>query len=204
MAVVTISRQYGAGGHTLGKMVADELGYSFVDEEIIQLVAKKARVSTNWVESVEKEAGGRLLNFITGLVPQSLIGLVLDDKQGYLDEEIYVDLLHEIITRIADEGDAVIIGRGSQYILRDHKEAFHVLLVAQMDDRVKFMETHYDLSPKEAETVVNRQVKRRKNLYKKFGKEDFDQPHLYHMVINTSKQSLDDGFRLICKLVQES
>ena len=48
MAVVTISRQFGAGGHTLGKLVADKLGYSFVDEEIIQRVAKKARVSTNW------------------------------------------------------------------------------------------------------------------------------------------------------------
>lgn len=201
MAVVTISRQFGAGGHTLGKMVADKLGYSFVDEEIIQLVAKKARVSTNWVESVEKEAGGRLLKFITGLVPQSFIGLVLDDKRGYINEEIYVDLLNEIITRIADEGNAVIIGRGSQYILRDRKDAVHVLLVAQKDDRVKFMETHYDLSPKEAETVINRQIKRRINLYRKFGKEDYDHPHLYHLVINTSKQSLENGLRLICKLV---
>lgn len=204
MAVVTISRQFGAGGHTLGKIVADKLGCSFVDEEIIQMVAKKARVSTNWVESVEKEAGGRLLKFITGLVPRSFIDLVLNDDRGYIDEEIYVDLLHEIISRIADEGNAVIIGRGSQYILRDHEDTFHVLLIAQMDDRVKFMETHYDLSPKEAATVVSRQDKRRINLYRKFGKEDYDQPHLYHLVINTSKQSLEKGCRLICSLVQNS
>ena len=202
MSVVTISRQFGAGGHTLGQMVADKLGYSFIDEEIIQMVARKARVSTNWVESVEKEAGGRLLKFITGLVPQSVIGLVLDDQQGYINEEIYVDLLHEIITRIAGEGNNVIIGRGSQYILRDHKDAFHVLLVAQMEDRVKFMETHYDLSPKEAATVVHRQNKRRTNLYRKFGKEDYDEPRLYHLVINTSKQSLEQGCGLVCKLVQ--
>jgi len=203
MAVVTISRQFGAGGHTLGKMVADKLGYSFVDEEIIQLVARKARVSTNWVESVEKEAGGRLLKFITGLVPRSFIDLVLDDNRGFIDEEIYVDLLQEIISRIADEGNAVIIGRGSQYVLRDREDAFHVLLVAQKKDRVHFMETHYDLSPKEAATVVSRQDKRRINLYRKFGKEDYDQPYLYHLVINTSKQSLEKGFRLICKLVQD-
>ena len=202
MSVVTISRQFGAGGHTLGRMVADELGYAYVDEEIIQMVARKARVSTNWVESVEKEAGGRLIKFVTGLVPQSFIGLVLDDKQGYINEEIYVDLLHQIITRIADEGNAVIIGRGSQYILRDRDDAFHVLLVAQKDDRVKFMETHYDLSPKEAASIVDRQEKRRTNLYKKFGKEDYDHPQLYHLVINTSKQSLEKGFHLICKLVR--
>lgn len=202
MAVVTISRQFGAGGHTLGKMIADKLGCSFVDEEIIQMVAKKARVSTNWVESVEKEAGGRLLKFITGLVPRSFIDLVLDDNSGYIDEEIYVDLLHEIISRIADEGNAVIIGRGSQYVLRDREDAFHVLLVAQKKDRVKFMQTHYDLSPKEALTVVNRQEKRRANLYKKFGKEDYDQPRLYHIVINLSKQGLEKASQLICSLVK--
>ena len=202
MAVVTISRQFGAGGLTLGKLVADYFGYSFVDEQIIQYVAKKARVSTNWVESIEKEAGGRQLKFITKMVPQSFIGLVLDDKRGYLDEEIYVDLLHEIITRIADEGNAVIIGRGSQYILRDHEDTFHVLLVADKEDRIKFMEKNYDLSAKEAVAIVDGQTKRRTNLYKKFGKEDYDQPHLYHLVINTSKQSLEDGLHLICKLMQ--
>ena len=201
MAVVTISRQFGAGGLTLGKMVADKLGYSFVDEEIIQLVARKARVSTNWVESVEKEAGGRLLKFITGLVPRSFIDLVLDNNRGFIDEEIYVDLLQEIISRIADEGNAVIIGRGSQYVLRDREDAFHVLLVAQKQDRVHFMETHYDLSPKEAATVVSRQDKRRINLYRKFGKEDYDQPHLYHLVINSSKQNLEKASQLICSLV---
>ena len=204
MAVITLSREFGAGGHTLGKMVADELGYSFVDEEIIQLVAKKARISTNWVEFMEKETGGRLLDFIKGLVPQGSISLVLDDKLRYLDEEIDVGLLKDIITRIADEGDAVIIGRGTQYVLRNHKDTFHVLLVAQRDDRVKFLEANYDLSPKEAAIVVNRQIKRRTNLYKKLGKEDYDQPQLYDLVINTSKQSLGKGLRLICELVRDS
>ena len=204
MAVVTISRQYGAGGHTLGKMVAEELGYSFVDEEIIQLVAQKAKTSANWIEFVEKEAGGRLLNFIKELVPQSSISLVLDDKLGYLDEEIHVDLIQEIITRIAEEGNAVIIGRGSQYILSDHKDALHVLLVAQRNDRVNFLEKNYDLSPKEAERVVKRQIKRRKHLYKKFGEEDYDHPLIYDLMINTSKQSLEKGLQLIRMLLQDS
>ncbi|MCP3874756.1 MAG: cytidylate kinase-like family protein, partial [Desulfobacteraceae bacterium] len=48
MAVITISRQFGAGGLTLGKKIAEILGYSFIDEEILQVVAKKARVSHNW------------------------------------------------------------------------------------------------------------------------------------------------------------
>ena len=201
MSVVTISRQFGAGGRTLGKLVAEKLDYSFVDEEIIQMVAKRAKVSTTWVESIEKEAGGRLLKYMTRLVPKSFIDLILDDQSGDLNEEIYVDLLHEIISRIATEGNVVIIGRGSQYILRDRKDAFHVLLVAKKADRVKFMETHYDLSPKEAGMVVNQKDKRRVNLYRKFGKEDYDRPYLYHLVINSSKQDLEVTARILKKLV---
>lgn len=204
MSVVTISRQFGAGGRTLGRLVAGQLGYDFVDEEIIQMVAKKARVSTNWVESIEKEAGGRLLKYMTRIVPRSFIDMVLDDQRGYIDEEIYVDLLHQIINRLADEGNVVIIGRGSQYILRDRDDAYHVLLVADKPDRVKFMETHYDLSPKEANLIVNRQDRRRVNLYRKFGKEDYDQPFLYHIVINSSKQDLDVAARLVKKLISIS
>jgi len=204
MAVITISRQFGAGGRTLGRLVAETLDYAFVDEEIIQMVAKRAKVSTNWVESLEKEAGGRLLKYITKLVPKTFIDLILDDHRGYIDEEVYVDLLHQIINRIADEGNTVIIGRGSQYILRERDDAYHILLVAQKEDRIKFMEENYDLSPKEAALVVGRQDKRRINLYRKFGKEDYDQPHLYHLVINSSKQDLNKATDLICQLITPS
>lgn len=201
MPVVTVSRQFGAGGRTLGKIVADQLGYSYVDEEIIQMVAARARVSANWVESIEKEAGARLLKYMTRLVPKSFIDMVLDDR-GYIDEEIYVDLLHQIINQLADEGNVVIIGRGSQYILRDRKDTYHILLIADFVDRIKFMEIHYHLSPREASLVVTRQEKRRVNLYRIFGKEDYDQPHLYHMVLNTSKQSPESAAGLVCKLVR--
>ncbi|MBW2591551.1 MAG: cytidylate kinase-like family protein [Deltaproteobacteria bacterium] len=166
MSVITISRQFGAGGITLGAMVAKKLDYTFVDNEIIQMVAKKAKVSTNWVESIEKEAGGKLLKFISGVVSKKLIDQVLDDKRGYIDEEIYVDLLYKIIAQIADEGNAVILGRGGQYILKDRDDVFHVLLIADKADRVKFMEERYELTPAQALQSVNREDKRRTNLYR--------------------------------------
>ena len=201
MSVITISRQFGAGGKTLGEMIAKQLGYTFVDDEIIQLVARKAKVSTNWVESIEKEAGGKLLKFMSGLVRKSFVDRILSDERGYIDEEIYVDLLHKIICQIAAEADAVILGRGGQYILRDTEDVFHTLLIADKKDRIRFMETHYDLSPKEANTVVSRQDKRRVNLYRKFGKEDYDRPYLYHVVFNSSKQDLEQTARIVKKLI---
>ena len=202
MAVITISRQFGAGGKTLGKMVADQLGYEFADSEIIKMVAEMANVSTHWVETVEKEAGGKLSRFLSKMVSKPLVERVLKDERGYIDEEIYLDYLVLIIAQIADEGDVVILGRGSQYILNDHPEACHILLIDEFENRVQFMMDHYDLSNSSATNIVKAEDKRRKNLYQKLGKADYDNPFLYHMVLNMSKISLDDALDQIFQLTK--
>ncbi|HHC24639.1 MAG TPA: cytidylate kinase-like family protein [Desulfobacterales bacterium] len=203
MAVITISRQFGAGGKTLGERVAEKLDYALIDEDIIERVAHKAEVSPNWVKSIEKEAGGPLLRFISGMGPfrKSYVERLGEHKKGHIDGHSYVVLLHEIIKELADEGDCVIIGRGGQYILRDYDEAWHLLLVADYEHRVKFMEEHYNLSRRQAALIVDKQGKRRKNLYRYFGKEDYDQPYLYHLVLNMSKMSIEKVAGQICRLV---
>ena len=158
MAVITISRQFGAGGKTLGQMLADELGYTFADSEIVTKIAQAANVSETWVENVEKEAGGKLSRVISSMVNKSLVDKVLKDERGYIDEQIYLDYLIVMIAQIAEEGNAVILGRGSQYILRGHPDVVHVLLINEFENRVKFMMDRYDMSyskaasPSEART----------------------------------------------------
>ncbi len=200
MAVITISRQFGAGGITLGKMVAKKFGYTFADTEIIKMVAEMANVSTHFVETVEKEAGGKFSKIITRLVSKPLLERVLKDEHGYIDEEIYLDYLVLIIAQMADDGDVVILGRGSQYILNDHQDAYHILLINTFENRVKFMQTNYELSKSRAVQVVKSEDKRRFNLYHKLGKTDYDHPDLYHLVLNMGRVSLDKASELICNL----
>jgi cytidylate kinase len=201
MAVITISRQFGAGGKTLGKMIADKFGYTFADSEIIKMVAEMANVSTHFVETVEKEAGGKFSKFISRTVSKPLVERVLKDERGYIDEEIYLDYLVLIIAQMADDGDVVILGRGSQYILNDHPDAYHVLLIDEFKSRVQFMQSHYDLSESRAASVVKGEDKRRKSLYQKLGKTDYDNPFLYHLVLNMSRVNLDKALQLVCDLV---
>ena len=201
MAVITISRQFGAGGITLGKMVAEKFGYTFADTDIIKMVAEMANVSTHFVETVEKEAGGKFSKFISKTVSKPLVGRILKDEHGYIDEEIYLDYLVLIIAQMADDGDVVILGRGSQYILNDHPDAYHILLIDTFENRVKFMQDNYDLSHNRAVHVVKNEDKRRLNLYKKLGKSDYDNPDLYHLVLNRSRISLDKASELICNLL---
>ena len=202
MAVITISRHFGAGGRTLGEMVAEKLGYQFYDNEVIQMVSIHAKVSTDSVDDLEQQAHGVFKKFISDIVPKGLKDLMISRKQETIDEEIYVDILRKIIVEIAEDGNAVIIGRGSQYILKDHDDAFHLLITADRDDRVKFLVQKYNLTQAQAVRAVNQDDNRRANLYRKFGETGYDQSDNYHMTLNTSQLDFETACELICELVQ--
>ena len=198
MAVVTISRQFGSGGKTLGKMIAEELDYTFADNEIIQRLSKEANVSANWIRSFEKEAGSRLSRITSKMVSKRWLDRVLAGERGYLDEEIYLDYMVLIIAQIADEGDAVILGRGSQYILDDHPEAFHILLIDELENRIKFMVEHYEMTERQAAQAVNYEDRRRASLYRRLGKKNYNDPALYHLVLNMGRLDLQAALKIVC------
>lgn len=202
MAVITISRQFGAGGITLGKMIADSMGYTFADSDILQRVAKEANVSTHWVESFEKEAGSKLSRFISSMISKRWLDRVLADERGYLDEQVYLDYLVLIIAQFADEGNVVILGRGSQYILNDHPDAFHVLLVNEFESRVQFIMKRYEMTRNKAERLVVNEDRRRVSLYKRLGKSDYENPQLYHLVLNMGRLDLETARDMVCSLAE--
>ncbi len=135
------------------------------------------------------------------MVSKRLVDRILKDERGYIDERLYLDYLVVIIAQIAEEGNAVILGRGSQYILHDHPDACHILLINEFENRVKFMMEQYDLSESRAVQVVNREEKRRTNLYKKIGKTDYDNPALYHLVLNMGKLDMQKAVKLVLDTV---
>ena len=200
MPVITISRQFGAGGITLGELVAEKLGYAFYHDEIIEMIAERAKVSEEGVAAIENESGGRLKNFISGIVPRSLVETIFDTGKEYMEKNEYIDILSKIMKMIAAEGDAVVVGRGGQHFLQDQKNAYHVLIVADHKDRVKFMQEHYDLSPDKALAAVKKEGNRRKILFRILGIENYDQPDIYHLVLNMSKIDLQLACELICEL----
>lgn len=203
MAVITISRQFGAGGRTLGKMVSKQLDYRLFDDLIIQEIAKHAKVSKKMVISMERTAGGTLSKFISSLISSDYIDRLMGDEKGYMDEEIYVQVLHDVMVKLASEDNVVLVGRGGQYILKDFEGTCHIYMVANMADRVKFMQKHYKLSDAKAKAAVLKGEKKRANLYKKFGKRDFFDPNLYHMTLNMSRVSLEKAVAMVCDLVEK-
>jgi cytidylate kinase len=167
------------------------------------LPAGKAKVSTDFVLTVEKEAGTTLSRFMTRIISsRGMVSKLLRDDSGYIDEKLYLDYLVLTVVQIADEGNAIIMGRGSQYILRTHPDTVHILLVDEFQNRVRRVEKREKINRESAERMVRHEDKRRLNLYHRLGKQDFDSPSLYHMVLNMDRISRPQAFDMINHLLE--
>jgi cytidylate kinase len=187
----------------LGRKLAEKYGYTLASRDIVQSIADKAKVSTDFVLSVEKEAGTRLSRFMTRIISsRGMASKILRDDSGYIDEKLYLDYLVLTVVQIADEGNAVIMGRGSQYILKTHPDAYHILLVDDFEKRVDRVAKREKISREQAARIVNHEDKRRLSLYHRLGKQDYDRPALYHLVLNMSRLSLDKAFNLVVNLIE--
>ncbi len=205
MAVITIARQFGAGGKTLGSFVADKLGYTLIDEQIVEMIAQEANVSPDWVDSVAREAGseGFVSRMMARLGPfrKGYLEVAMEQNPGYIDGDLYIALLHRVIPRIAAQGNVVIIGRGGQYILGHQPDIYHFLMIADMEHRLAFISDRYHLDRKQAQIVVEKQDKRRSTLYRSFARTDYEQANLYHMVFNMNRVKMDKAVQMVCSLV---
>jgi cytidylate kinase len=202
MAVITISRHFGAGGRTLGQQVAQRLGYLFEDDAIIQEIARKVKVTPGSVKGHERTAGSLISRMLTSVVSRSYMERLTGENIGYMDEEVYVETLTEVIAEFAKRDNVVLLGRASQFILKDTENVFHILMVAQEPDRIKFMQDNYSLSAEKARQAVKDGDRRRRNLYAKFAKSGYDDPMLYHMCLNMSRISMDRAVDLVCGLIE--
>jgi len=197
MAVITISRQFGAGGITLGERLAKRLGYRYVHEDIIGEVAEKMGASPHRVRALERRGGTKLKKPLDkkgkGPIEQSS-----SDRSGHMEDNEYVDAVSSLIEELYEQGNAVIIGRGGQYILRKREDTCHVLLVGDLSHRIHFMMENYNLSEPEAETTVKRADKVRARFLSLFAQgETSDDPLLYDLVLNMNRLSLEGAEELV-------
>ncbi|MEJ2757984.1 MAG: cytidylate kinase-like family protein, partial [Anaerolineales bacterium] len=118
MTVITISRQLGSQGTTLGRMVAAKLGYHLVHRELINKAAKMAKSPELALATID-ELG--------------LFGIQLDPSQ----QQLYLNTVKIVIEDLANKGDVVIVGRAGQVILQDHPNVFHFRVIAPLETRIQ-------------------------------------------------------------------
>jgi cytidylate kinase len=204
MAVITISRQFGAGGTTLGARLSKRLGYRYVDDALNKEVAKKVGVSSHQVRSMEKRGTSKLMKLLDRIVSPGYIDRHVSGRHVRLDEDRYVEEVKAVIYRIYEQGNAVIIGRGSNYTLQGCDNTVHVLLMADLEHRIRFLMEHYNLTENEAEKAVKRADMIRSRFLTYFSdKRDHDDPMLYTLTLNMNRVRMEMAEELVCKLVSE-
>lgn len=157
--VIVIGRQYGCGGHDLGKALAEKLGYEFYDNEIIKMIAGTTGMTSDFIRQREESMTN---SFLYDFVNQMYL-------YGNRDEEAPKDKIFEAesdaIKQLAAKGNCIIIGRCSDYVLRDNKNVLKVFFAAPLEQRIKRVMERLNLSEKDAEQAIRKEDKRRADNY---------------------------------------
>lgn len=188
-SVIVIGRQYGCGGHEIGKMLAEKLGYKFYDKEIIQMTAGTTGYSPDFIRKQEESMTN---SFLYDLVNQ--IYTYAPEYEAPKDKIFEAEA--QAIHSLAEEGNCVIIGRCADYVLKDTPNCLRIFLHAPMNSRIRRIMDRKKLSEKEAKSKIQKEDHWRADNYHYYTRQIWGTAVNYHLSIDT-----DLGFEYIKSLV---
>lgn len=178
--VILIGRQFGSGGHDIGKALAEKLGYAFYDQEIIEMTAGTTGYTPEFIKKNEEMMTS---SFLYDLVNQMYM-------YSQPDEEAPKDKIYEaeskVVKELAEKGNCVIVGRCSDYVLRDSKKCLRVFFCAQMENRLKRVMERLNLSEKEAKQKIQKEDKWRADNYRYYTGRIWGAAGNFDLTINTA------------------
>lgn len=188
--VITISREYGSGGRYVGKLLADKLGIKLYDKEFVAKVSEETGLSEEYIEQNEQKR-----DTLSNLDNIYYFGLNNSD-------ELFVKEA-ELIKEIAKKESCVIVGRCSDFILKDNKDVFNIFIYSTMDDKIKRTTEIYGLDISNAEKEIKRINKLRANHYKHYTDKEWGSLENYDLCINIKTFGVEKAADLIYNILQE-
>jgi len=182
MNVVTISRQIGSLGFSIGKALADHLGYKLVWRELINQAAIRAGAPEVALAMIDEL-------HLLGISPSQ------DQCQEY---NRAVEL---VLCELAHQGNVVIVGRGGQLVLKDHPEAVHVRIIAPLEVRVMRVVASRKVTTDAALAQIQATDRARRQYFQRFYQRNWDDPELYDLTINTGRIDAAIAVQIICQLL---
>jgi cytidylate kinase len=182
--IITVEREYGCGGGTIAAQLAERLGWKLWDHSITEEIAKIAKVDCKAVEKHEERVDSRFYRlskvFWRGSYERSLpVG-----DSDIFDADCMMFTMEQITAKIAHEGSAVVVGRGSPFFLRERADTFRVFLYAPRPEKMRRLLVS-GMSEGEAGELVDSIDHERRAFIKHYFNADWPTRALYHMMINT-------------------
>ena len=182
--IVTLEREFGSGGGGIAAELARRLGWKLWDQQLTCEIAKRAEVTEAAVALCDERVDGRLYRLAKTFWRGSYERSMSFANSRAFDTDRMIAMMEEIAGNIAEEGNAVIVGRGAPYFLRDREDTFRVFTYAPYDEKIRRV-LAMGRKRDEAEDLVNNVDKERIAYIKHYFNADWPTRSLYHLMINT-------------------
>ena len=189
--VITINREAGSGGRTVGSKVAEKLGVPFYDKALIQSLMEKYNLSVEEIESLKGRKHDWWSEFkrVVGL-EHTLTGSVVDNPDMYNAADLFRGEV-EILKGIAESESCVIAGRSGFFVFQEHPNHLNILITAPYEHRIQRLMTKQGITEEEAKEAIQKIDTSRENYIQKFtGSTRYDTRN-YDLVINMNGRSED-------------
>lgn len=196
--LITISRQFGAGGSQVASLVARELAWKLIDDELVDRVAERAGVSREEVAAREERAPS-FIERLARLTALELPELFLPSAEAIQEfgEAHLVRITRALVEEIAAEGRCVVVGRASAAVLARSADTLHVRLVAPLEIRIRTATERLGLDPGEAPRIVEERDQNRARYHREYYERDSNDPVHYDMVLNTGRLGFEGAAGVI-------
>lgn len=187
--LITVTRQYASGGSEVARLAAEQLGWTVIDNEFVDEVARRAGLPPEQVAAHEERAPGlleRLARTLAVASPEMFVTTAGVPRADH-DEAAILRVTERIITEAAAEGRVVLVGRGAQAILAQRPEALHVYVVASRPWRCALAVERLGVSPDSVEQVLDETDRHRDRYVKEHYRRVRGEPTYYDLVLNTER-----------------
>ena len=193
--VLTVSREIGSGGHTVGQILAEKLNVRYCDKNLIRALEQKFDLTAEKIEKLKGEKKNWLDEFFKHVTPFTVAPLMGVDSQ-YTQEfkpEVTTDEIYraetEILRGLAEEGSCVIAGRSGFFVFKDHPNSLNVFITASEENRVKRVMKKQNMTEEQARALIDKIDKARENYIKRYtGTSRYDARN-YDLVLSADGHS---------------
>ncbi len=190
--IITISREFGSGGRTIGRQVAEALGIPFYDKELVDQVAVESGFAPQFVEEHGEHSPGSSL-FSYAFAPQGVPGIM----NGLSTADFLWKIQCSVILQLAEQGPCVIVGRNADYILKDRKDCIHAFIHADKEYRADRIVRLYGESEKSPQSRLNEKDKRRRVNYQHYTGRSWGQSQNYDICLCSSSVGIENCVKIL-------
>lgn len=203
--IITISRMFGSGGSDVAARVARELGWSLLDNAVVDEVAERLGVSRAEVSSLEERVPSlaeRIATTLAMSTPEFVVP-VSDAPMTETAELRIVDATKRVMHEAIQQGNAVLVGRGAQAMLADRPDALHVFCYAPKKFLVEYAIAHRGVNPANAEHEVDKRNRQREQYVKRHWGRNWRAFENYHICVDTGRLGIENAADLIVTAARE-